>query len=72
MPEWKQKALFCEDGYGPRFYGIAVGDECNASPRSISWLGLSYINDTELDGKIVFTGSETFQVREVEVFEIAD
>jgi hypothetical protein len=39
-----------------------------------SWtsLGRAYTNDTGLDGKTVFTGSQCFQVREIEVFEITD
>jgi hypothetical protein len=31
-----------------------------------------YTSDTGLDGKIVFTGSKNFQVREIEVFEITN
>jgi hypothetical protein len=50
---------------------IAVCNDCNTSCWSRTSLGNSYINDTGLDGGIVFTGSEYFQVTEIEVFEIA-
>jgi hypothetical protein len=33
-------------------------------------LGTHYVNDTGIDGKVFFTGSENFEVREIEVFEI--
>jgi uncharacterized membrane protein len=35
-----------------------------------SFLGNTYINDTGLDGVTVFTGSKSFQVKEIEVFEM--
>jgi hypothetical protein len=34
--------------------------------------GNTYTNDTGLGGKIVFTGSNNFEMREIEVFEITD
>jgi hypothetical protein len=48
-----------------------LGD-CSANTRSGTLLGHSYINDTGLDEEVVFTGSEKFQVEEIEVFEITD
>jgi hypothetical protein len=33
-------------------------------------LGNTYMNDTGIDGKVFLTGSETFEVKEIEVFEI--
>jgi uncharacterized coiled-coil protein SlyX len=52
------KAIYCDPGRGPCF----------------GWTSLdpSYVNDTGLGGKTVFTGSEKFTVKEIEVFEIAD
>jgi hypothetical protein len=35
-------------------------------------LGQSYTNDTGLDGKTFFTGSEYFSAKEIEIFEISD
>jgi fructose-specific component phosphotransferase system IIB-like protein len=49
---------------------MAVSDNCNASTDSCIDLGDSYTNDTGLAGDKVFTGSWTFQVKEIEVFEI--
>jgi hypothetical protein len=43
---------------GPRFYGIPVSDNRKAN--------------TGLDRKMFFTGSERFQVKEIEVFQITD
>jgi hypothetical protein len=34
--------------------------------------GMTYTNDTGLDGKTFFTGSEDCTVREIEIFEIID
>jgi hypothetical protein len=34
--------------------------------------GYTYTNDTGLDGKMFFTGSKNFKVKEIEVFEITD
>jgi hypothetical protein len=55
--EKKHQAIYCDFRYGPWFGDIRVSDNCNAN--------------TGLDGRIVFTGSEYFQVTEIEVFEIA-
>jgi hypothetical protein len=44
----------------------------SANSKSNTSLGNTYTNDTGLDGKTVFTGSEHFHVSEIEVFEIAD
>jgi hypothetical protein len=51
--------------------GIVVSYGCNANTGSCTFLGDTYTNDTGLDGYIVFTGSADFQVKEIEVFEIA-
>jgi hypothetical protein len=67
--EKKQHAICCDSSYGPKFGDISVDDNWNANTRSNTWFGNTY---TGLDGKIVFTGSSRFQVREIEVFEITD
>jgi hypothetical protein len=70
--ERKNEAIRCGSRFSPWFEGgIFVSDNCNAN-TSCTLLGLHYINDTGLDGKIVFTGSEYFQVKEIEVLEITD
>jgi hypothetical protein len=71
--EKKQFAIFCHSERGPCFgdNDMRVRDNCNASTLSYTYLGFSYINDTGLAEDIVFTGSHYFQVKEIEVFEIA-
>jgi hypothetical protein len=70
----KSEAIYCDSGAGPIFGGypcdIYVSDDCNANTRSSTSLGISYTNDTGLDARVVFTGSENFRVKEIEVFEI--
>jgi hypothetical protein len=51
---------------------ISVAGNCNANANSYTFLGASYTNDTGLDEFVVFTGSDCFQVKEIEVFEITD
>jgi hypothetical protein len=69
--EKKSVAIYCNSEWGPTFRDIGVFDDCNANTDSGTSLGYTYINDTGLDAKIVFTGSFHFQVKEIEVFEIA-
>jgi hypothetical protein len=75
----KHQAIYCNSEWGPRFGSlegrgcdIAVSDNCNRNTGSYSVLNGSYTNDTALDGRIIFTGSRNFQVKEIEVFEITD
>jgi hypothetical protein len=75
--EKKDEAIYCGSTCGPCFGGfndgrsIAVEDNCNREVKNHTrFFGNAYINDTRLDAKIVFTGSETFKVEEIEVFEI--
>jgi hypothetical protein len=74
--EKKHQAIVCYSGYGPCFgYGppnICIYDDCNANTLSRTSLGLTYTNDTGLNNDIVFTGSYSFQVKEIEVFEITE
>jgi hypothetical protein len=69
----KHRAIDCDDKSDPVFGSgadILVYDNCNASTHSGSFFGVTYTNDTGLDKRIVFTGSQYFQVSEIEVFEI--
>jgi uncharacterized coiled-coil protein SlyX len=70
--EEKHKAIWCHSKCGPWFYAIAVSNNCNTNTSSWIDLGDNYTNDTGLDGRIVFTGSHCFKVKEIEVFEITD
>jgi hypothetical protein len=48
-----------------------VYDNCNANTDSYTSHCFADTNDTGLDdGDAVFTGSQYFQVREIEIFEI--
>jgi hypothetical protein len=71
--EWKDRAILCDSERGPYFgdYDIHISENCNANTDSHTYLGYSYTNDTGLAADIVFTGSAIFQVKEIEVFEIA-
>jgi hypothetical protein len=67
------KAIGSIPSHGPIFASnndICVFDSCNTNANSYTDLGGSYTNSTGRDSKTVFTGAHTFQVREIEVFEI--
>jgi hypothetical protein len=69
----KHGAISCESEWGPLFGSgcdIAVSDGCNTNTESSTHFGISSLNDTGLHKSIGFTGSEYFQVKEIEVFEI--
>jgi hypothetical protein len=46
-----------------------VYDNCNTT-NNYTNLGGCYVNDTGIDGKLVFTGEYNFTVKEIEVFTI--
>jgi hypothetical protein len=71
--EMKHQAIVCNLDRGPHFSDIGVTSECNANSKSFaSYFGMSYTNDTGVDGGALFTRSKTFKVKEIEVFEIID
>jgi hypothetical protein len=70
MPDKWHQAIRCDSAWGPNFFDVAIADNGNSNTRQSASLGFSYINDTGLKGDTVFTGSENFQAKEVEVFEI--
>jgi hypothetical protein len=72
--EKKDKAISCYSDGGPCFCGgVIVKDDCNANADGYTrYFGYNYTNDTRLDGETFFTGSEKFQVKEIEVFEITE
>jgi hypothetical protein len=83
-PEKRTRAIFCRADWGPNFWDIAVCHQSNVASLSYGrHFGSTYVNDTGLGGdsgddrfftgvNTFFTGSKTFQVREIEVFEISD
>jgi hypothetical protein len=71
--EGKDRAIHCDSSFGPHFWDIRVSDNCSANMGSYTYFfGLCYANDTGLDGETFFTGSKSFIVKEIEVFEITD
>jgi hypothetical protein len=72
--EMKHQAIYCNYKCGPHFGRLAmdVGDESNTYMYIYTSIGLTYTNDTGLNDHIVLTGSDTFQIHEIEVFEITD
>jgi hypothetical protein len=68
----RNNAIWCGSGCGPHFSDIGIQDNCNANAFNYTRdFGKNYNNDTGLNGSTFFTSSENFQVREIEVFEIA-
>jgi hypothetical protein len=68
-----ENAIYDHSGQGPRFgsgHDWWVYDKCNASNSSHSNLGVTYTNDTDMDGKNLLTGAYNFSVKEIEVFEV--
>jgi hypothetical protein len=69
--EKKDQAIYCWPGFAPHFCDLGVFDKCNTSTDNLArGFGGSYINNTRLAGRTFLTGSEVFQVKEIEVFEI--
>jgi hypothetical protein len=73
--EEKWRAIYCNSergsGFGWRGCDIFVSDNCNTNTNSYTaYFGTSYVNNTGLNGRTFFTGSDQFQVKEIEVFEI--
>jgi hypothetical protein len=69
--EGKDEAIECDSYCGPCFRDIWVSDDCNAENTNCTeYFGTMYDNDTGLNGKTFFTGSQKFKVKEIEVFEI--
>jgi hypothetical protein len=68
-----RNAIYCYSSNGPCFSNncdMAVQDRCNTTTNHFTNLGGSYVNDTGIDGKLVFTGEYYFTVKEIEVFTI--
>jgi hypothetical protein len=73
IPHQRHDAITVDTNRGPDFHDISVCDDCNVNTRSCtSPFGNTYTNDTGLDRKTFFTGSESFQVKEIETFNITE
>jgi hypothetical protein len=71
--ERKDEAIHCCDNSGPNFSDIEVASNCSTNAYSFTYgFGRVYTNDTGLDGKTFFTGTQYFHVNEIEVFEITE
>jgi hypothetical protein len=71
--EKKNQVIYCWPNRGPCFNNIGIFDECNTNSNSYAMFngsGDTYVNDTGLDGATLFTYTQKFTVREIEVFEI--
>jgi hypothetical protein len=65
------QAIFCGSKWFPIFCDICASDNRNANIDSFTLnFGTTYTNDTGLDGNTFFTGSQSFRVEEIEIFEI--
>jgi hypothetical protein len=48
---------------------LVISDHCDTAPSHARGFGRTYANATSIEGRLLFTGSETFVVKEIEVFE---
>jgi hypothetical protein len=68
-----KNAICCHSSFGPWFAGnsdMVVYDNCNTANNNYTNLGGSYVNDTGIDGRLVFTGEYYIPVKEIEIFTI--
>jgi hypothetical protein len=49
---------------------LLISDGCNVNPSHSAGLGSTYQNTTGIDGRLVFSGSDKFTVKEIEVIGI--
>jgi hypothetical protein len=71
----KAQAIFCAEGTGASFSfeDLSVSEKSDENTESTTCsVGVVYLKDTELKGERVFMGSEHFQVKEIEVFQLTD
>jgi hypothetical protein len=69
-----KNAIRCRSKYSLLFAGpcdMCVYDNCNTSTNNFTYHGGSYVNDTGIDGQLVFNGERNFTVKEIEVFTIS-
>jgi hypothetical protein len=68
----QDEAIECVSCSGPHFGDIGVSDHCNTVSSYTFAFGVRYTNNTGLHGMTFFTGSQLFNVKEIEVFQIID
>jgi hypothetical protein len=70
----KSSAIRISSRFGPCFgkNDIVISDCCNTEPSHTSDFGGTYENKSGIEGKLFFTGSDTFRVKDIEVFELPD
>jgi hypothetical protein len=72
--EKEHVAIQCMSDWGPNFHEIGISNLSNENDESFAYFDGSedsYINDSNVDGRTLFTGSEQFRVKEIEVYEIS-
>jgi hypothetical protein len=78
-PDWKQFTMYCYSNTTMVCFGsngaIRITDNCNSHNNSNNHgfgnSSSSFVNDTGLPGSTLFTGEETFTVKEFEIFEVS-
>jgi succinate dehydrogenase/fumarate reductase-like Fe-S protein len=70
------EAIDCESESGPNFRDfycdVGISDNCNTNDKSLTInCDSCYTNDTGLEWKSAFTGSQYLVVKEIEVFEFS-
>jgi hypothetical protein len=73
-PDWNRSAIYCDKDQGPVFGlegDVTIRSNCNTSSSSYAnYFGHTFLNDTGLPGETFLTGSSSFRVKEIEVFEL--
>jgi hypothetical protein len=71
--ESKHQAIGRDSELGSNFSDIVIFDNCNANTDSVAYFNGSddfYINDIGQNEEKIFAGSKSFEIKEIEVFEI--
>jgi hypothetical protein len=69
-PDCQSSAITVSSHHGPCFgeCDLLICDCCDANASHARGFGSSYENTTGVEGRAVFTGSDAFTVKEIEVF----
>jgi hypothetical protein len=73
IPDRRSAAIKVSSRLGPCFGDgdLVVCDGCNVNASNARLFGSTYANATGIEGRLLFTGSETFTVDEIEVFSLS-
>jgi hypothetical protein len=67
----QDRAIICDVNRGPCFSEIGIVDGCNATMANYSgFMWRPYTGTTGADSGFIFSSSDHFAVKEIEVFEI--